>query len=1043
MVHSNNKQLVAVFLLLLIYFCVSLAVCISDPVIHEMEAGFENLTRYPESSADAFPEQMLFPLFPLLLKTLSHFPLDDIAAYRFASLGFLVAALGLLFILLRNGFGAFKAFFIMLILFVDPTFFILTGRASPYTLILFLVLLMAVLQPRINTFRNYVAYLGAGLALVITTPIGLIVALSFGFASFFLSDGDIRKKNITALAFWTFLPICLLVYTIFQIGADTLARSLFTKDFDFPFFTRSALSLLAGFFGFDETSINGSFVNSIEMMVLSFLKILLLAAGIVSILRKSKTSEKKRGAIWLICLITVLLISLAGGAFQVEQPALAVLMAFVPLAVLMILGADAFSRSFWVVPVMLLVVCSLWTLSTYLMGNRTDNWDRIVRYVREYGPSDGDIVISPLEKMNAIAANWPEKQNLPIIRRNGFFNNGAYTNEDEYVAFHWKGIPQSIERDQSALDKNITQLRGKGLFLACISNPSANNGDILFQMLRKKFRAVDHLNAPAAGMRVLQYFKGDKNLLEPLLTSGQIDKLLVTKNPKSENISGSDQPDTLKRRIMLGVKYLERTMDCELGCIPYFKHQFADGHTRLSHEGWDWCDISSRYAVALIKVADVHGIKVDDARLRNLEKTILENILKDGLAYRRDSDFSDVEADIFDQGSVLLYLVEKYRRTKNEEFCSLIERVIQSLLAKAEKTEHGFRFAYPVLLPDGTRGIGKENWQQADPCHHAGRLLYPLAKYLSIKPDSKNARNLAKGIAEYIVKDSKVFSADGSFAGHSHSRTNTLLGLLILAKETKDFETVKQIWTSVDWIIGSTPQWGWIPEFMPEKNQNEHRIENLRAETDALVDMISILFILAREEPRYWTVATRYIQNGLMVAQLTDDFPGGWKKPKHSPVGSFCGYCNLSSFGMATMNCCSPAGTELLAKIYEKAVVKDGSFVRVNLLMDRDGPLVSIKTSTNEQSSRTEIRIKKAGNLVVRIPKQSNLKIIPKPQSIVDESLAFFPERSAGETIKIEYDTTKRTETFTLANTLYKFYWLSDKVVGVEPEGKYLPFFEK
>jgi hypothetical protein len=431
------------------------------------------------------------------------------------------------------------------------------------------------------------------------------------------------------------------------------------------------------------------------------------------------------------------------------------------------------------------------------------------------------------------------------------------------------------------------------------------------------------------------------------------------------------------------------------------------------------------------------GAVPDRERLVCLQKTILGTLTRDGLAFRRASEFSAVEADVFDQGSVMLYLIEKQRRTGDGEYARLIDRLIASLRRKARPTAHGLRFPYPTMLPNGARGPGADNWDHADPCHHAGRLLYPLALWLRQTPSDKAARRLFDAIAGYVIRDAHVFGADGSFAGHTHARTNTLLGLLIRARDTNDAATEEFVMRSVDWLVRATPRWGWVPEFMPE--HGAVKPENTRAETDGLVDLISLLVMLAEKNPAYWDVVDRYVRNGLLSAQFTAAWNGS-----ASPVGAFCGFCRPNAFGSSTMNCCSPAGAGLLADLHRLAVTKAGNEYWVNLLLDRDGPEARIKTDVHGDWFAVTITMKQAGGLVVRLPAfvSGAADVARAPSSVKFEpGLLRFGALSANADVSFSFALPHRTETFSIGGVDYRHAWRGNIVVEVRPAADRFGFF--
>ena len=514
-------------------------------------------------------------------------------------------------------------------------------------------------------------------------------------------------------------------------------------------------------------------------------------------------------------------------------------------------------------------------------------------------------------------------------------------------------------------------------------------------------------------------------------SAAEIDALLAKNETPPPVDEATVAADWLRRRMALSLRHLLTSLDDRSGDIPYFDVNFETGAMQVKHAGWDWCDLASRYALAARVLARHIGLPGDAARLPRLEKTILQSIRRDGLAYRRAADFSAVEADLFDQGSVMLYLIDRYRATGIAEYRAVIEMMIRGLLFRTVRTEHGLRFLYPTYRPDGSRGPAPDNWNEADPCHHGGRLLYPLALFLELVPDSESARRLFDGLANYVRLDAKVFAADGSFAGHAHSRTNTLLGLLIRARQIGDEETARLVRRSVDWLVATTPRWGWVPEFLPAGDRPEPRAA--RAETDGLADLLSLLLLLARDDPAYWDAIERYVRNGLAQAQWTAPPPAGAPDPR----GIFCGYCDPNGFGARSMNCCTPAGALALAAVWEAAATVSAeqgqADYRVFLPLARDDENARISIAIRDDRLTVRLEPKKAGRYHLRTPADA------WNQGAGAEILEH--ASGPGTAREFVFSLKKKTEDRRLGGVSYQYDWLGPFVTRVAPAAARFGFF--
>ncbi len=652
-------------------------------------------------------------------------------------------------------------------------------------------------------------------------------------------------------------------------------------------------------------------------------------------------------------------------------------------------------------------------------------WVSLAQRLREITPPGGIVLVYPsagvVPLLDVLEPNVPHEKMIDAVGR---FFDGQYGEEGDYAGYHWIVVPSV---PGSTLEQRLTALAGSGRFTAVLSVEASD-------VARARFAVLDSFDAPGTGYGVRAYYRGDARQLASALDWSTV-KSLADKYPpppKHEPAPG----DLLAARMALSLRYLTTGIDCDPGalevrCIPHFDVDLRTTPPRQAHAAWDWCDISSRYALAALVLSDVVGPGNEAAPMRTLRNGILLSIARDGLAYRTNSTFSDVEADLFDQGSVLLYLIEQYRRTKEGTYRTLIENMVRALRRQLVATPHGGKYASPTVLPDGTPGIGANNWGgRADPCHHGGRLLYPLAQWLELAPDDADALALFHALAGYVTQDAGVFRADGSFGGHSHSRTNTLLGLLIRARATDDMATEALVRRSVDWLVATTPRWGWFPEFLPDGSQRDER--NERAETDTLADMIALLLLLAEKDARYWDTVERYAANGLLQAQLTAG----------DGTGLFCGFCRPNAFGEATMNCCTPAGALALAAVRRAAVSRQGGTVHIALLFDRDDDMLTIKTAAAANERTVTIALKQGMHLTVRQPAGEAATVVEGRGTMADGRLDF-GTLPAGARVQIRFAQPPGSEQFRVGGQSYTYTWAGNRVIAVSPQAARFAFWER
>lgn len=655
-------------------------------------------------------------------------------------------------------------------------------------------------------------------------------------------------------------------------------------------------------------------------------------------------------------------------------------------------------------------------------------WTAVTRELHETLPPESTLLVRRdagfAELARAFGSHTPE----PVIDPRGFCYAGDCEDHDDFAGYRWV----LLTTDRPMGDEPIRERGRFGLVTPLDDSATRARFDAAYAAVHRR----DFIDAGAA---LTIYFSGNPALLRPLDESNA-PPLAEKTGTRLDVAAGTD---ALLERLRLSRAHLVGNIDTAHQGIPYFHTRLMTPEVEREHANWDGIDLASRYALALRIVGDTLGGATEPgegAALQSLRTSLTRALAADGLAYRRDDTFSDVEADVFDQGSWLLWRVDEGRRDRSERDRAAIEAMIVGLLRKATPTSAGLRFAHPTFLPDGTRGIGRDNWPEADPCHHGGRLLFPLALYLRDHPGSENARRLFDGISAYIVGESGVFDDEGGFVGHTHSRTNTLLGLLIRAVDTGDESRVAWVRRAVDRLIASTPRWGWFPEFLAPPGDPDPRTG--RAEADALADMIEILLILADRDDAYWDVIDRYVRNGLLEAQWSAPPPDPSQAAASLP-GAFCGFCTPNAWGDATMNCCAPAGALALAALRSRAVQRDRDRVSVNLAIPRvDDDLVLTENRTGDFAQMTAT-LKKPMRLEWRAPDFVGEDWNATPAARRVGSRLEFGNLPAGTVVTVNWRLPERTETAVVLQREYRYSWRGNDVVRVEPEAQKSPLFDR
>jgi hypothetical protein len=879
-----------------IFIGLAVAALVTDPTVWPEESALLSLAAAHHDAEATPPVTYLnatYPLYAALLTLVGGLAWSGLWVFRFLSLASAVVALLLLHRLLRATWGDFAAWAATAFLAMDPLFVWWAPRVQPFTLALALWL---VVLHGYAAGRRPARLAGWGLALVALTPLATLLLLPILVHRAIQKD-DRRRLGFALVALaWIALAAALHFGGRVLHGAGTGDLSPF--DAASPLASSGWLDAVRALFLGATSAVLRSTDSlwSPLLSIVAFVKVALLFVAVTAGL--SWPDRTQRGSL-IIALASVglgvLTARLAAGGQWGSTPA-ALLLALGPLAFLIAAGAHCLPAkpARYAAAVVLAALLAAALIHGWTARAAQATWRETAALLANVAAPNGLVIVAPRESALAVGAV------IPGAAPTSFFHGGIFRARDGLAGFQWLAVPADAGIESTAVETTLNEPDFRRGRFAVI-------GESLSSRLESRFATLDR----SGPVRV--FFRGEKALLDSKLSEAQIiDTVATVRLPDPAPSAGIVLSDN---RLRDSYGHLHTQLDEWAGGIPFFSMAKSPQGVIRRHANWDWCDISSRYALAMIHIGRALGEPINTDGFQRLHRTILTTIKRDGLAYRPDSEFSDVEADVFDQGSVLLFFIEVYRVSGDARYRELIDGIIDALLAKTVPTTHGRRFPHATLLPDGTRGIGRDNWPSPDPCHHGGRLLDPLARYLQLHPDAAKARALADAIEGFVRRDSGVFAPDGSFAGHTHSRTATLLGLLQLARQRNDAETVAFVRRSVDWLIAATPPEGWIPEFMPPLGRPDPRSK--RAETDALADLLMILLDLARDNPAYWDTIERYAENGLRQAQFAlprDASPDDARRLRPL-IGTFCGFCPRGGFGDATQNCCTPAGAMALIAV--------------------------------------------------------------------------------------------------------------------------------
>ena len=502
--------------------------------------------------------------------------------------------------------------------------------------------------------------------------------------------------------------------------------------------------------------------------------------------------------------------------------------------------------------------------------------------------------------------------------------------------------------------------------------------------------------------------------MPPELTGTLVSKLHA---PRTADVQGSAR---------MALDHLLYILDPNLESIPFAEVRSTDSGWEREHEAGDSVGLAGRTLEAMLVLRRTTGSDADLDQEQSLRRSLLERVNSNGLAFRLDSGFADLEADIYDQADYLHYLVTWLELEDVTLVRALIGANARGLLLLADQSDEGIRFKHRAYLPDGSKASGGDV-DRTDPCLHGGNLILPLTRAAQ-NMDDPIVTQLASGLVEYTVKHSGAFPENGPPQGDLHSRASTLLGILHYADMTKNPELRKWALGHVQTILGMGTEWGWFPSAIGQGYQDGAGVHS--SPTGVLADMMRIALFLAKDDPSWYEVAERLGRNQLLAAQ--------WPDNAEDPMrGAFCSSCSATARGTGINSYSTAAGAQAMSLLAENIATSDERGVRINFLIN-GGNRDVIVLSEIPYRGRVTIEARTECRPFIRIPPWvENPHLDGEPISNSDIQGVYLDlgrMRPRGQHT-LSFDLPERIENIELAGTGVTVVWRGNAVIALLSSG--------
>ncbi|MBI4244309.1 MAG: hypothetical protein HY606_09495 [Planctomycetes bacterium] len=437
-------------------------------------------------------------------------------------------------------------------------------------------------------------------------------------------------------------------------------------------------------------------------------------------------------------------------------------------------------------------------------------------------------------------------------------------------------------------------------------------------------------------------------------------------------------------------------------------------------------------------------------------------------------------------GLVIINLVEFYKRTGD---ANAIEQARKMVMALYRLASWDTGRAY---YEGGSGPWLNGKWISCSQGTIQHGAIRPIVHYWEITRDSESldfALALADGMIDDLQPDlgDNRINKDGSFLGHSFCHLHAVWGIAYLGAMIRNPRYIEWAKRVYDFMVSQGSDFGWFPEMIGDQ------YGHTRSETCVVSDMVTLAALLAKAGyPGYWDHVERYVRNYIREAQffvtpefavlyrsihsdntgraeeglrLLKEFEGGfvgairpndwviptptyWETPIPLPV--------IGHFEMDMMGCCSAGGMHALYTAWANAVTESAEGVFVNLSFNRESSQAKVVSFFPEQGRLTVVT-RKETDFYLRPPSWTHRKEVKayrncKPvEPFWKGDYIKFSKAKEGEELTIIYPLISFTQKVTLpwlgngseTSKDFNVKWVGNRVVGIEPGGRFLPMFTK
>ncbi|RKY06358.1 MAG: hypothetical protein DRP56_07560, partial [Planctomycetota bacterium] len=550
-------------------------------------------------------------------------------------------------------------------------------------------------------------------------------------------------------------------------------------------------------------------------------------------------------------------------------------------------------------------------------------------------------------------------------------------------------------------------------------------------------------------------------------------------------------PDTfdLQERAELSINVMTRATGPNADFEEYFHANFRTDPPVMRHVFADQCQVKFMEALPLLRMITGSTLNTEVDR-RWMEMT-LRRLGSDGLAYTPIggrpwalrglfSPYLD-EGDQFIEplvgGRLLSSMMLHYRREPDPIWKEGAERLVDALADLAiDKGSYAYYSPSAWLAnKSSTEDMGINDR------FNGAHVTFVIPGLVHVYKDTgyEPAATLADKLIRYTLDEIDYFNADGSFApetpgggsAHFHQHSVAILAMVEYAHAVGDTDLLDLMKLAYEYGKSSADTTlGYFPATIISGGTDD------RCEFSSVADMIAIgLKLTEAGYGDHYDDIDRWVRNGLAEGQLTQQradlieaqagrFPDVTPDPTFETadnvidrnigafygwdVGTLPGKAGVNEWGNAITQDATGNGARAIYYVWDHALRKTGTQLRVNLLFNRASQWADVH-SYIPYEGRVDVKMKEACELSVRIPEwvtpvQVSCEINDISHTLGwDGRYAVVGAVNINDVVKMTFPISERVEVATIGGQQYTLTIKGSDVVNIDPPGQYCPLYQR